>query len=218
MTKRFVFTAVFSSVIGLATGAMAQAVQSSPGPYLQLAVGSGVGGTTKATLSATGIGSLSGSEDLKAGAFVAGAVGNSFQNGFAVEGEALLINNDVDTKDLDALLGLPLKAKVQVAGVMANARYAVAPIGPALFHVGAGVGYGRTKYELLGESDEKSGAMWQVMAGLSYPVSEKASWDLGYRYIGVPDFDASFTSGSTTAKAKLETRVHVVALGFRYKY
>lgn len=210
--------AILCGGLALSTSALAQPAATAAGTYGQINLGSGLAGTAKVSVSETGLGSFSGSEDLNAGFFATAALGKSFGNGFAVEGEALYLKNDLDTDDLNKAIGTPLSASVQAIGLMANVHYAVTAIGVTTLHVGAGVGFGQAKYELLGASGDKTGAMWQVMAGLSYPVSEQTSWDVGYRYVGVPDFDESATSGGITDKVKVESRVHVLSIGLRQKF
>jgi opacity protein-like surface antigen len=203
----------------LLAGGHANAQQATdPGFYSQFNVGSGIAGSSKISANISGVGSGSGSEDLKPGVFVSGAIGKSLPNGFAIEGELLYLDNNIKTDDLDSAVGTALKASMKTVGLMANLHYAVAPVGPTTFYVGAGVGVGQAKYELLGSSDDKTGAMWQLMAGFSYPMSSTMSWDLGYRYVGVPDYEASATSGSTTAGIKVESRVHVLSIGLRSKF
>lgn len=217
MTRHLLVASLLGG-LALSSSALAQPAQTTSGTYGQINLGSGLAGTAKVNVSETGLGSFSGSEDLNAGLFATAALGRSFDNGFAVEGEALYLKNDVDTDDLNKAIGTPLNASMQAIGVMANVHYAVTTVGSTTFHVGAGVGFGQAKYELLGSSDDKTGAMWQVMAGLSYPISEQTSWDVGYRYVGVPDYDASETTGGITDKVKVESRVHVLSIGLRQKF
>jgi opacity protein-like surface antigen len=216
--KHRLWVAALLGGVALSSAALAQPAETVAGTYAQVNLGSGLGGTAKLSVSETGLGSAAGSEDLNAGFFGSAALGRSFGNGFALEGEAVYLKNDIDTDDLNQAIGTPLSASVQAVGVMANVRYAVTAVGATTVHVGAGVGYGRAKYELLGASDDKSGAMWQVMAGLSYPISDRTSWDVGYRYLGVPDYDFSETSGGVTDKVKVESRVHILSIGMRQKF
>jgi len=216
MKYRILSGALFAAML---VGGNANAQQATDsGLYAQFNLGSGVAGSAKLSADVSGLGSGSGSEDLKAGVFVSGAIGKSLPNGLAIEGELLYLDNHIKTDDLNSFVGTPLKASLKATGLMANLHYAVAPVGPTTFYVGAGVGVGQAKYEVLGSSDDKTGAMWQLMAGLSYPVSSTMSWDIGYRYVGVPDYDASATIGSSTANVKIESRVHVVSIGARAKF
>ena len=206
-------------ITAMLAGGHANAQQATdPGYYAQVNLGSGFAGSAKLSASVSGFGSASGSEDLKPGVFVSGAIGKSLPNGLAIEAELLYLDNHINTDEVDRALGTALKASMKTTGLVANLHYAVAPIGPATFYVGAGVGVGQAKYEVLGLSDDKTGAVWQLMAGLSYPVSSTMSWDLGYRYIGVPDYDVSATVGSTALQAKIESRVHVLSIGGRAKF
>ena len=200
--------------VSLSAPAMSQPARAIAGDYVQFAIGSGVAGQTKFSL--PGIGSED--ADLKAGLFAAVAGGRSLGNGFAVEAEALYLKNDIDTGDLDTLVGAPLDASARTYGLMVNAHYALTSVGPFTAEVGGGVGYGQTKYKVLGGSDDADGLMWQLIAGLSYPVTDKFSWDLKYRYLRGPKLSADVTLGATTYDYEVKTSAHVVAIGGRVKF
>jgi len=212
----FRLLAVAAGAASLCAGAAlaAEPVATSPGFYGQLSLGSGIGGRTK--LSSPGD-SLH--EGLNAGLFASAAVGRSLEGGVAFETEILYLHNDIDTGDLDRLTGVNLGASVRTTGLLVNAHYAVAPVGPFTASVGAGAGYGEAKYKLLGGSESKGGFMWQAMAGLSYPVSDKLSWDLQYRYVRSPRFHESVDAGTLgVIPFKVETGTHVLAVGARMKF
>jgi opacity protein-like surface antigen len=209
------FMAAIAAATLLAAAAPSQAAEVASGAYVAVTAGSSVAGTAKISARSNGVDSGSLSEDVKAGGFASAAFGTRLGKGFDVEGEVLYLKNDIDTKDLDAFVGSPLNASLQATGVMANAHYSLAPIGQTTLRVGAGVGYGQAKYELLGGSDDKSGAMWQVTAGAAYALTDRTSWTLDYRYVGVPDYDAATASGGSSSQIKIESRVHVVAVGLR---
>ena len=202
--------------LALATGcfvsapALAQSAQPVEGNYVQASLGSGIAGNTK--VSVAGVGSEN--VDLDAGLFAAVAGGHSMANGLALETELLFLKNDLKTGSLDTLIGVPLKASSRTVGAMLNAQYAVAPVGPFIANVGAGIGFGQVEYKLLGESGTETGFMWQVMGGLSYPVSPQVSWDLKYRYVRSPELRDSFAPYNI----KVETVTHVLAVGARFKF
>ena len=193
---------------------MAQPARAVAGDYVQFSIGSAVGGETKLDIS--GIGSDDAS--LDAGLFAAVAGGRSFGSGFALEAEGVYLENDIKTGSLDTLVGSPLDASARTYGLMVNAHYAALPLGPFTAEIGGGVGYGQTKYKLLGVSDDADGLMWQAIAGLSYPVSEKFSWDLKYRYLRGPKMRADAFVGTTIYDYEIKTSAHVVAIGGRVKF
>jgi opacity protein-like surface antigen len=210
----FVVAATFAA--SLSAPAYAQSAPAEAGNYVQFALGSAVAGETK--LSVSGVGSED--ADLKAGFFGAVSGGRSYGNGFALEAEGIYLKNDIKTGSLSALLGTPpLDASARTYGLMLNAHYAALPLGPFTGEIGAGLGYGQTKYELLGASDEANGLMWQIIAGLSYPVSEKLSWALNYRYLRGPKLNYDdIPVGAATYDVDLKTSAHVVSVGARMKF
>jgi opacity protein-like surface antigen len=61
--------------------------------------------------------------------------------------------------------------------------------------------------------------MWQIIAGLSYPVSEKLSWALNYRYLRGPKLNYDdIPVGAATYDVDLKTSAHVVSVGARMKF
>jgi opacity protein-like surface antigen len=209
-----------SAAIGvLLTGpaAAAQPVEDLSGTYAQLMLGSGAAGRTTLSVSNAG----SGDEGLDPGFFTAGAVGHMFSNRVSLEGEILYLRNNINTEDLDSALGGRLNASTRTIGGLANAHYAFTPSAtyPLVFSVGGGVGYGDTRYELLGGSASKGGFIWQAIGGVAYPTMDgKVTWNLQYRYVRSPEFKDSIDFQGTNYTAKLETATHVVAVGARMKF
>lgn len=207
---------ICAAVVGFTAlvASSASAQSTAPvGPYLQVNLGSGVAGKTDFSVTTTG---FSGSEDLDldAGFFGSAAVGMSFDNNLAVEGELLYAKNDIDTDDIDAVLGAKLDASVKTTAVMANAYYNIGGLGPLNARVGAGLGYGQAEYELLGESDKEGGLAWQLMVGAAYPVTDTVSLDVGYRYLRSPDYEVTDAGDKVSA----ETGAHIVTVGARFGF
>ena len=97
---------------------------------------------------------------------------------------------------------------------MANAYYNLGAVGPINARIGAGLGYGQAEYEMLGGSDKEGGLAWQVMVAGAYPVSDKVSLDVGYRYLRAPDYDVT----DAGVKVSAETGAHVVTIGARFGF
>lgn len=207
------------SMIGaIAAGSFALAgsaamAQPAVGSYVQVNLGAGVAGQTEFNVSEPG---FSGSQDadVDPGVFGSVAVGWNFDNSIGVEAELLYGKNDLDTGDMDRVLGYNLDASVQTTGVMANAFYNIGALGPVNARIGAGVGYGQSEYELLGESDKGDGVMWQVLVGAGYPISDKVSLDVGYRYLKSAEYEVS----DATTKVSAETGAHVLTVGARFGF
>ena len=208
--KHIILISALTASCFVSAPAFAQSAQTVEGNYVQLSLGSGIAGNTKVSIAGVG----SENVDLDTGFFAALAGGHSMANGLALETEVLYLKNDLKTGSLDTLIGVPLKASSSTVGGMLNAQYAVAPVGPLVANVGAGIGFGQVEYKLLGESSTGTGFMWQAMAGLSYPVSPQVSWDLKYRYVRSPELRASFAPYN----AKVETGTHVLAVGARFRF
>lgn len=211
--KSILLGSTVALVVAIAAPVAAQPARAVPGNYAQFSIGSGVAGQTKFNF--PGVGSED--VDIEAGLFAAIAGGRSMSNGFAFEAEGIYLKNDIDTGDLDAVVGVPLDASARTYGLMVNAHYALTAVGPFTAEVGAGVGYGQTKYKVLGGSDDADGLMWQLMAGLSYPVTEKLSWDLKYRYLRGPQQRADLPLAAAPS-VEVRTSAHVVALAARVKF
>jgi opacity protein-like surface antigen len=223
MIKATLIALSAAGALGLAaTPACADQVAQSPGQYIQFNIGSGLGGTTHASINAVGLGSASADYGPEPGVFASAAYGYSLKGGFAVEVEGLYTFNDVSTSSLNALVGAPAHASVEAYGGLANLMYAIAPVGPVVPYVGAGVGYGEVHYRLYSTDDSKQGLLWQLRAGVSYPLSSNSSVDFGYRFLNTPQYsrsgvaDLNGTSYSVTLKA--HTELHVLSVGFRYRY
>lgn len=208
----------FTLALSAASPSFAQDVQTQAGPYLQLSVGAGLGGETEVYGNIVGVGSASDEGDIEAGLFAAIAAGQSMTNGFAVEAELLHMKNDIDTDALNTLVGVPLDASVQTTALMVNALYAVTSAGPLTLSVGGGIGYGHVNYELLGENGKDYNYMWQLMAGLSYPVTETFSWEAKYRYLRGPEYSETVDLGSDTVTVEAQTSTHALTFGGRFKF
>ena len=60
--------------------------------------------------------------------------------------------------------------------------------------------------------------MWQVMAGVSYPMTETLTYDLTYRYLTLPKYKVSGSVGAYSGAAKIDTSLHVLSAGARMKF
>lgn len=204
----------------LALAAISAALVAAPafaqdsGLYLQANLGAGVAGKTELDATLVGQGSASTDGDLDAGLFASVAFGKVFAGGLSVEGEILYLKNDIDTGDLDRALGTPLNASVRSQGVMLNAFYNVGSPDSVSARFGAGLGYGQSRYKMLGDSDTGDGLMWQAMVSAAYPISETLALDVGYRYVRAPEYEVSDPSGRLSA----ETGAHVLSVGTRFSF
>ncbi len=196
-----------------ASSAAAQGVSQEPGVYLQANLGSGLGGTTHISAAVSGTGSAKGDFNPDSGLFTSVAAGESFKNGLAMELEGVYARNDINTSSLDTG-GAPAHASLTAYGALANVIYAVGRIGPVVPYVGAGLGYGGVRYDLYGSGVTDNGMMWQLRAGVSYPMTSKVSLDLGYRYLDTPRLKDATDIGYL----KVHTGLHALSAGVRVRF
>jgi opacity protein-like surface antigen len=193
-------------------GAAAAQAQTGEPNYWQVNLGSGLGGHAHLSASAPSIGSASGDVDVKPGFFGSMAVGHSFGNGLAVEGEGYYAHNAGDTDSFG------FGTSVDSYGVLANLMYAIAPVGPVVPYVGAGLGVGHSEFNAFGGGVGATGLVWQLRAGLSGDVTPTVKWDLGYRYFSEPRFDETATIDGVTGHAEIAPRIHVLTIGLRQRF
>ena len=198
----------------VAAGALATPVlaQDAPSSYVQFNLGANLGGDVDLDVT-DGPDTFSGEADLESGTFGSIAGGLRMDGGFVLEGEVMLLTSDVDTAEADAALGAPLDANVESYAVMVNGIYNF-ETGGFRPYVGAGVGFGNTKFRLAGESEDDMGLAWQLKAGVVIPTSDSLSWDIGYRYVALPSFDLSGGGSSIDADAT----AHILSVGARISF
>lgn len=180
--------------------------------YIQVNVGASVAGDVDLELSDS-VDTVSGETDLETGIFASIAAGSTISAGFSAEFEVLYLNSDIDTDEIDDALGAPLNAKVTSYAAMANAIYSF-NAGSFTPYVGAGVGYGSSEYELDGASEDDAGIAWQLRAGVTFPMSDSVTWDIGYRYLNTPGFEV--TEGLNSIEA--DASAHIVTVGARFSF
>ncbi|HET9160477.1 MAG TPA: outer membrane beta-barrel protein [Caulobacteraceae bacterium] len=210
----------FTGLAALAAPAMAQ---QQPGEYLQVSAGAGVGGTVHLSVDDSVLGQARHGEQTKTGPFVSVAAGRSLPNGFAVEVEALYLENKIETEDINGFLGFPLDAQAKTYAVMVNGLYAIGKTGPVVPYVGAGVGWGKSTYKAVGETQSDNGLVWQARAGLALPMSDKVTWDFGYRYLEAPEFKKTYgfddgSGGQEFLAVQAKTKQHILSAGVRWRY
>mgnify|MGYP001209320005 CR=1 FL=1 len=197
-----------AAVVALASPAVAQDAPS----YVQFNLGLTASGDVDLDAS-DGVNSFSGGADLETGTFGSIAAGASMGGGWMLEGEALLLSNDIETDAADAALGEALDAHVESYALMVNGVYNF-DAGSVRPYVGAGAGFGSSKYRLAGESEDDMGLAWQVKAGVVIPGSQNLSWDIGYRYLTLPRFDITQSPVSIEA----DTSAHILSVGARMSF
>ena len=192
----------------LATPALAQ----EPAPYVQINLGASISGDVDLEAD-DGVSTFSGEADLETGTFGSIVGGASLGGGWMLEGEAVLLTNEIDTAAADAALGAPLDAQLEARALMVNGVYTF-EAGSFRPYVGAGAGFGNSRYRLAGESEDDMGLAWQGKAGVVIPGPQNLSWDIGYRYLSLPSFEVRDAGASVDVDAS----AHIVSVGARISF
>lgn len=209
MKKTSIVLAAAAAAAAFASPALAQ---DASGNYIQINLGANVAGQVdlEATLPPD---TVAADTDLETGLFASIAAGASAGGGFNFEGEVIYLGSDIDTAEADAVLGYPLDASVTSYAAMVNAIYTF-DAGAVRPYIGAGVGWGISEYEFAGESDDDTGLAWQVKTGVTFPMSDTMTWDVGYRYVSLPSYEKSEGGASLDA----DGTAHVVTIGARFAF
>jgi opacity protein-like surface antigen len=206
------------SALAMASGASAQDW------YGQLNAGMSVGGKADADLSyddGTDVFTFSEDMDLESGWLVSGAIGRA-AGPVRWDVEVLYSSNDLDDVTLtdgttDVVIG---GLSVSQAAGMANVYYDITTGSSWTPYVGAGVGYGVTRFkaEDADADDVDSGLAWQLKAGVAVAASETVSWDIGYRYLKLADYEVAEAEGGEEIKLAVDTNIHALTVGVRFGF
>jgi opacity protein-like surface antigen len=123
------------------------------------------------------------------------------------------------------------QAKIEAWSALANVYADLGDFHGIKPYIGAGAGasYLRTSAVISDNKDNNTGKMpagdskwnfaWALMAGVEYPVSDRLSLDLGYRFLNLGDAQTgSITdaSGNVTRMEYKDITAHEVRVGLRY--
>ena len=229
--KLLAFTALAACAVALPAAAQGVGSLTDPqtylrGGYLELEGGSGFQGATTEYNSLQGVGADSGSGHFRAGYFGGAIFGHKLAPGLAVELEGVYMKNhyDRETELLQQAGG-----SSRTYGGLANLRFSL----PYDYHVtrrfavvpyvAGGAGYGQTDYHTgFGGTtflnDGQSGFIWQAKAGLEIKTGTPISFDLGYRYLGTPDYHQDFIGAGGGDSFELKTHVQTATAGIKYTF
>ena len=229
--KLFAFATLAACVVAMPAAAQGLGSLTDPqtylrGAYVEAEGGSTFQGATTEFNSLQGVGADSGSGHFRPGYFGGAIFGHKLAPGLAVELEGVYMTNryDRDTELLQQTSG-----RSRTYGGLANLkfelpydyhvthRFAVTP------YVAAGAGYGQTDYRtgFAGASylnDGQSGFMWQAKAGLEIKTGTPISFDLGYRYLGTPDYHQDFIGPNGGDSFELRSHVQTATAGIKYTF
>ena len=194
--KTILFAAAAAAVTFAALPAAAQEL------YAQGNIGFSAAGTADVDASFDDF-SASGDVDLENGWLASAALGSGFR-GVRVEAEVIYSSNDVDEEGFD-------EVSVEHLGLLANVLYDIPMDGAFRPYVGAGVGIGNTTVDFGDDDADDTGLAWQVRVGATFGTEESVTWDIGYRYLNLADFEIDEEGASLEAEAA----VHAVSVGVR---
>lgn len=140
------------------------------------------------------------------------AVGTAFKTANGAIRTELEYNRNEDAEKTHYSI---IKLEVETQSVMLNGYYDFDTGTKLTPYVGAGIGYAKVKGTLYvsgvkdGSIDDNNFA-WQAGFGAGYALTDKVTFDTGYRYVDYGDF--------TEDSVKVDTSAHELYAGLRYSF
>jgi opacity protein-like surface antigen len=189
--------------------------------YVQLNLGSGFSGRSDLGLDIGNGGSERTSQGLRPGFAGSALIGDSYTSGISIEAEGLYFTNNLD----DAHSGATSNggdAHAQGGGGFANLKYEHVNASPVFPYVAVGLGYGQVQYDVFNGTGASDGLMWQLKAGLAFPVSERFTWDVGYRFVRMQQYsttsDVNIGGQNYIETFKSATQLLMLSAGARWSF
>lgn len=190
-----------------------------------------VGGNQATTTTATSY-----AADVEPGFVIGGTIGtdlNQYVQGLRIEGEVSWRDNDANGRfsQVTFFAGTTsgiLESSQSTFALLVNLWYDF-DIGEGVKpYVGGGIGWGRSEAEgvfyrtfpstgtaFIYDADG-SGFVWQLGAGLRYPIADDMKLGLGYRYFRGPDIDNNVFVGKNSLPLEFERDNHSVTLDLTF--
>lgn len=124
-----------------------------------------------------------------------------------VRAEAELLYSQDDQKHSDS-------GRIKVFAGLANGYYDFDTGTKLKPYVGAGLGIGQVKLDGGLVHDDDTGFAYQLLTGVAYPITDKLSAQVGYRYLGVNDVKI----GSGAQAIRGDYHDQAVTAGLTYKF
>ena len=163
--------------------------------------------------------------ESETGFVVGAAIGTRLFEGF--RGEIAVDYREADT-DKAALASPPQKTDgdIKLLSLMFNTYFDLDLGLPVAPYLGAGIGWGRFTVDMrrktageLDIDDTDDVFVYNAMVGLIAPVSQAASFALGYRYVGATGTDSiGAVIGGVSQDIEAEFDAHEVTLGMRFNF
>ena len=140
------------------------------------------------------------------------AVGYDFANPFRVEAEYLWQKNDLNQLSYNNRFGNFNQGDLKTQAFMANGYYDVDTGSPWSPYVGAGLGWAKLDLSTpaLTFADNDNVFAYQLMAGVSYAITDQWSVDAQYRFFGTAD--------ATISGADFNENSNNLMVGLRYSF
>jgi OOP family OmpA-OmpF porin len=132
------------------------------------------------------------------------AVGRQIDSHFRAEGQLLYSNDEQKAGD----------GRIKVLAGLANAYYDFDTGTKLRPFVGAGVGIGQVKLDGGAVDSDDTGFAYQLQTGIAYPINDRLSAQVGYRYLGVNNVEIG--SGARTVRGDYHDQA--VTMGLTYKF
>jgi opacity protein-like surface antigen len=140
----------------------------------------------------------------KTGWTVDAAVGRQIDSHFRAEGQIIYSDDKQKVGD----------GRIKVLAGLANAYYDFDTGTKLKPFVGAGVGIGQVKLDGGSFDHDDTGFAYQLQTGVAYPINDKLSAQVAYRYLGVND--VKIASGAQAIRGDYHDQA--VTAGLTYKF
>jgi opacity protein-like surface antigen len=192
--------------------------------YAEIDGGVGFTGHSQITGSVNGVGAYQAGDNLRGGLFGSALVGHNLTPGIAVELEGVYARNHEGSVALSNFIGSPTSGSLETYGALANVKlripytYTYRGFGVTPY-IAAGAGYGTAEYRLSdGQDARENGLIWQGKAGLEIKTGTPLSFDVGYRYLGAPNYETPGAYYGVNSSAQVKSHVEAATLGVRYSF
>ena len=195
--KRVLMTsvAVFTVLVIARAGHAQDAVHVDPQWYVRADAGVALQDEINATPKVKG----------KTGWTVDVAAGRSLASNVRAEAELLYSQDDQKPSG---------NGRINVLAGLANGYYDFDTGTKLRPYVGAGMGIGQVKLDGGPVHDDDTGFAYQLLTGVAYPVTDKLSAQLGYRYLGVNDLKI----GTAAQSLRGDYHDQAITAGLTYKF
>jgi opacity protein-like surface antigen len=173
--------------------------------------------------------------DDRGGFVLGGTIGtrlDGFMSGLRLEGEVSWRKNDASGRYSVNTFSTPssglVESEMSTFAVLANLWYDIDTGGKLVPYVGGGIGWGYSEAEGVfhrtspttitnfAYDTDGSGFVWQLGAGVRYPIQDGMKLGLGYRYFRGPEIDNDVFFGKYALALEHERDNHAVTLDMTF--